>query len=597
MMSNLKYKHSYIKLTFLIFILLNAIPLHAGNTTLTWNPPTTNIDDTLLTDLAGYKIYYGIASGNYTQIIDIGNVSTYQINNLTDGLTYYFVVRAYDTSANESGNSNEYFETIPVNNPPSANPGGPYTGIEGQSITLDGSGSSDSDGSIALYEWDINNDGTYDYSSASATKSHTYTQQGTYTIKLRVTDNVGATGNTTTTADISDTSPTADFTGSPTDGAAPLSVSFSNNSTGYDQPLTYEWDFDNNGTTDSFNQNPSYSYPDEGTYTVKLSITDSDGSAKTLTRTNYINVTPSTLGENKLSCYDGGNIECLERTDGGSDSDNLDTGKPRLDNIEYKFKITISDAAGNAPQYIKLYMTQRNNPSSGDFYGYDMVCSGDYSTGATCNHLTKLGPAAVHKFFYEAKMSDGTTLRYPDTGYITGPEIQLLTGYNLVGLPRDIGYDSLDGSLAFGSTSTYRWDADLGYYTKVTITEPVKSGEGYFVYKESDTLPAHEGYGEMPGTEFTYEIKYGWNIISNPYAGNVRLSAIKVRKGSNTPVTWTEATSNLWMTNAIYYNNGIDWGSTLSFETGSEATLVPWIGYWIYLNMADDNYYIVIPQP
>ncbi len=177
------------------------------------------------------------------------------------------------------------------NTPPVADPNGPYTGIEGQTITLDGSGSTDSDGSIPLYEWDIDNDGTFDYISSSPTQSHTYAQQGTYTINLRVTDDLGATGEATTTATISDTSPTADFTGSPTSGLAPLTVNFTDNSTGYDQPLSNEWDFDNDGTIDSTVQNPSYTYNTAGTYTVSLTVTDSDGSANSLTRTDYITVT------------------------------------------------------------------------------------------------------------------------------------------------------------------------------------------------------------------------------------------------------------------------------------------------------------------
>ncbi len=325
-MKKIKYKHSSINLTLLLFILLIASPLYAGNTTLTWDPPAKNTDETPLTDLAGYIISYGIESGNYTENIDIGNVSEYQINNLTNGLTYYFVISAYDRSvpANKSGYSNEYFETIESNNQPSAHPGGPYTGIEGQSITLDGSGSDDSDGSIALYEWDINNDGTFDYTFTSATRTHTYSQQGTYTIKLRVTDNLGETNISTTTANISDTSPIAGFTGSPTSGTAPLQVNFLNNSTGYDQPLTYEWDFDNNGTTDSTAQRPFYLYPDEGIYTVKLSITDSDGSSNTITRTTYINVTTS---NNPPSANPGGPYSGTEGqsiTLDGSGSDDSD---------------------------------------------------------------------------------------------------------------------------------------------------------------------------------------------------------------------------------------------------------------------------------
>ncbi|HDH06646.1 MAG TPA: choice-of-anchor D domain-containing protein [Nitrospirae bacterium] len=172
--------------------------------------------------------------------------------------------------------------------PPVSDPGGPYTGAEGQAITLDGSGSTDSDGTISLYEWDIDNDGTFDYSSSSPAQSHTYAQQGIYAINLRVTDDLGATDEATTTATVSDTSPTADFTGSPTSGLAPLAVNFNDSSTGYDRPLSYEWDFDNDGLIDSTVQNPSYTYNTAGIYTVSLTATDSDGSANSLTMTDYI---------------------------------------------------------------------------------------------------------------------------------------------------------------------------------------------------------------------------------------------------------------------------------------------------------------------
>lgn len=83
-----------------------------GNSaTLTWDAPTNNADGTPLTDLAGYKIYYRTPSGYYTEVIDVGNVTTYKIENLNPG-TYYFTVTAYDTSGNESGDSNEVIKTI-----------------------------------------------------------------------------------------------------------------------------------------------------------------------------------------------------------------------------------------------------------------------------------------------------------------------------------------------------------------------------------------------------------------------------------------------------------------------------------------------------
>ncbi len=169
-----------------------------------------------------------------------------------------------------------------------ANPGGPYTGVEGQAVMFDGSNSG---GVIRLYEWDIDNNGTYDYSSSAATQSHVYTEGHPYTVKMRVTDDVGATDEALAMADISDSLPAAGFTGSPRSGGAPLTVHFSNTSTGYDQPLTYEWDFDSDGTVDSTAESPSHAYSSAGSYTVTLLVTDSDESTDTLTRTGYITVT------------------------------------------------------------------------------------------------------------------------------------------------------------------------------------------------------------------------------------------------------------------------------------------------------------------
>ena len=65
------------------------------------------------TDLAGYKIYYGIQPGTYTSTINAGKVTTATINNLETGKTYYVAMSAYDTSNNESVKSAEVSISIP----------------------------------------------------------------------------------------------------------------------------------------------------------------------------------------------------------------------------------------------------------------------------------------------------------------------------------------------------------------------------------------------------------------------------------------------------------------------------------------------------
>lgn len=88
-----------------------ALTVTAATATLSWGVPTTNSDGTPLTDLIGYKIYYGTSSKNYTIMIDVGNVTTYAINNLSSG-TYFFAVTAYNTQKIESNYSNEVSGTF-----------------------------------------------------------------------------------------------------------------------------------------------------------------------------------------------------------------------------------------------------------------------------------------------------------------------------------------------------------------------------------------------------------------------------------------------------------------------------------------------------
>jgi hypothetical protein len=99
----------------LIFLIHDEKSAMAGSATLTWIAPTTNVDGTPLTDLAGYKVYFGTTSGVYSSSLNVGlNVGTppsYIVNNLGAG-TYYFGVTAYDTAGLESGFSNEGSKNI-----------------------------------------------------------------------------------------------------------------------------------------------------------------------------------------------------------------------------------------------------------------------------------------------------------------------------------------------------------------------------------------------------------------------------------------------------------------------------------------------------
>jgi len=85
---------------------------------------------------------------------------------------------------------------------------------------------------------------------------------------------------------------TANFSCTPTSGQAPLAVNFTDLSTSPTALTSWQWDFDNNGTVDSTQQNPSYTYSSDGTYSVKLTVSGPSGS-DSVTRTNLITVSPS----------------------------------------------------------------------------------------------------------------------------------------------------------------------------------------------------------------------------------------------------------------------------------------------------------------
>jgi len=167
------------------------------------------------------------------------------------------------------------------NNLPVADAGNPYYANVGNSITFDGSASSDTDGTIEGYRWDFTNDGTYDTDwSTSPTTTHSYPAVGTYTVKLEVKDDAG--GNDTDTANVTISTeggaiPTADANG-PYSGYVNYPVSFSSaGSIGGSEGTIVSWYWTFGDGVVSSAQNPSHIYTTAGTFTVTLKVTNNYG--------------------------------------------------------------------------------------------------------------------------------------------------------------------------------------------------------------------------------------------------------------------------------------------------------------------------------
>lgn len=152
-----------------------------------------------------------------------------------------------------------------------ADPGGPYSGQEGSSIQFDGSGSQDA----ATYSWNFGDGAT----GSGVSPTHTYADNNTYTVTLTCTN--GAMSDVgTTTAVISNVAPTANA-GSDKSGNEGQTLSFSGSATdpGTADVLTYNWDFGDGQTASG--RNVTHAFPDNGAYTVTLTVNDDDGGVDT----------------------------------------------------------------------------------------------------------------------------------------------------------------------------------------------------------------------------------------------------------------------------------------------------------------------------
>lgn len=225
----------------------------------------------------GFYLYCGTASGVHSTKVDVGNVTTTTLTGLTEGTRYYCAVTAYDGDKVESGKSGELVVTVPYAAPVA---GFSMTSASG-TAPLTVRFTSASTGNVTSYFWDFGNGAT----STQQNPTHVYSTAGIRRITLTVT---GPGGSSTKTALINvaaPAAPVANFTMTPPFGMAPLSVAFTNASTG---STSYSWNF-GDGTPTSSQANPTHVYRNPGTYTITLTATGPGGTnTKTYVATSLV---------------------------------------------------------------------------------------------------------------------------------------------------------------------------------------------------------------------------------------------------------------------------------------------------------------------
>lgn len=184
------------------------------------------------------------------------------------------------------------FESAFISNePPTAAAGGPYTVAEGDSVQLDGTGSSDADQdpSTLTYAWDFDGDGQYDDASGSTPTFSAAALDGpdSVTIGLQVTDDGDLTATDSAEITVNNANPTinAVTNDGPIDqgNSATITVTASDPA-GANDPLSYEFDCDNDNAYEIGPQSGNSAacfFGDSGSFTVNVRVSDDDGGQAT----------------------------------------------------------------------------------------------------------------------------------------------------------------------------------------------------------------------------------------------------------------------------------------------------------------------------
>ncbi|HHB92081.1 MAG TPA: PKD domain-containing protein [Thioploca sp.] len=238
----------------------------------------------------------------------------------------------------------------------------PSTGEAPLKVTLDASSSSDSDGNIISYEW--SSDGVF-MSSKEAPPVHTFSQVGTYTIGLKVTDNTGLTDFTqkqiTVLAteeipeiiDPTNKKPVATFSVKRNGLVMTLDGSNSNDTDG--SIISYSWNANGGEIISSEAKQTQIIFPDAGTYTIILKVVDNNGATDTYQETFTISAQSqppiadfSIIYDDAINLRDGNNPRYLTLNPAAStDIDgNIELYEWRITDVNSNTDIDVPDNNG-----------------------------------------------------------------------------------------------------------------------------------------------------------------------------------------------------------------------------------------------------------
>jgi PKD repeat protein len=175
----------------------------------------------------------------------------------------------------------DFVKILPTGNqPPEADAGDPYVGEVGVAVAFDGSGSFDTDGTIASYSWNFGDSGT----GTGQSPDHTYATAGVWNVTLEVSDDMGTRDSDSSTADIGAGArpPLADA-GGPYISEVGTEITFdgTSSSTPNDGGTidVYDWDFGDGTVVMDAGPNPTHTYVANDAWPVTVSVTSNTPSS------------------------------------------------------------------------------------------------------------------------------------------------------------------------------------------------------------------------------------------------------------------------------------------------------------------------------
>jgi gliding motility-associated-like protein len=242
-----------------------------------------------------------------------------------------------------------------------------------------------STGSNLTYSWTVTPGGA---SSNLKDPQFTFVTPAVYLVTLTISNGVQTDTKSTTVRVYAP--PVASFTESGSKGCTPYLVNFTDNSIPNDNPITqYYWDF-RNGTTSTL-QNPSFTYPSQGKFSVYHRVTDSKGCIGTIEKTNHIDV----LGKPVVNFTVNPATSCKIPT-----TVNFTNTTAFVDSFTYQW-----DFGNGAPIY-----TQKNGIASYTNFGtYTVRLTASNSRYGCTNFKETAGAVTINQIDAIGTLKQGTT--------------------------------------------------------------------------------------------------------------------------------------------------------------------------------------------